>query len=44
MRHFAGFGIIFTHLLIETFIINITKHELQPLKEDTIPRLMTPYS
>ena len=27
MRHIARFGIIFTHLLIETFIINIDKNE-----------------
>ena len=41
-RHFAGFGIFFTHLLIESFIINITKHELPYLKENMIPHLMTP--
>ena len=44
MRHIARFGIIFTHLLIETFIINITKYELQFLKEDMIPYLKTLYS
>ena len=44
MRHIAGFGIIFTYLPIETFIINITKHKLQSLEEDTIPHLMTPDS
>ena len=43
MRHIAGFGVIFTHLLIETAIINITKPELYHLEEDTIPHLMTPY-
>ena len=43
MRHIAGFGIIFTHLLIETATINITKPELYFLEEDTIPHLMTPY-
>ena len=42
-RHFAGFGIFFTHLLIESFIINLTKHELPSLKENMIPHLMTTY-
>ena len=41
MRHNAGFEIIFTDLPIETFIINITKHELQSLKEDIITHLIT---
>ena len=44
MRNIAGFAIIFTHLLIESFIINITKYELPFLKENVIPHLMTPYS
>ena len=46
MRHFAGFGIIFTYLLIETLIISITKHELHipKIKKDTFLHLMTPYS
>ena len=43
MRHSAVFGIFFTHLLIESFIINITKHELQSIKEDMIVHLMTAY-
>ena len=43
-RHIAGFAIIFTNLLIESFIIIIIKYKLQSLKEDMIPHLMTPYS
>ena len=44
MRHFAGFGIIFNHLLIKPFIINITKYKLHPRKEGTIALSMTRYS
>ena len=44
MRHIARFGIFFTHSLIETFIINIDKNELQSPEEHMIPLLMRPYS
>ena len=43
MRHIARFGIFFTHSLIETFIINIDKNELQSPEEHMIPLLMRPY-
>ena len=41
-RHFAGFGIILNDFIIKPFIINIAKHMLHPLKEDTIAHSMTP--